>query len=152
MIDSILSRPEIFWFVAGLVLFLLELIIPGFVIIFFGVGAWVTAIVCLIHDPGINTQIIIFAVTSVLSLAALRRLIQNKLFYSREPGSVDVDDEFTGKEAVAKTTISPGKTGRVEFKGTIWKADSESDIKEGQSVIILEKDNFTLLVEPKKII
>ncbi len=150
MIDSILSRPEIFWFVAGLVLFLLELIIPGFVIIFFGVGAWVTAIVCLIHDPGINIQIIIFAITSVISLVALRRLIQNKLFYSREGESADVDDEFTGREAIAKTDISRGKTGRIEFKGTIWKADSESDIKEGQSVIILEKNNFTLIVEPKK--
>jgi membrane protein implicated in regulation of membrane protease activity len=150
MIDSILSRPEIFWFVAGLVLFLLELIIPGFVIIFFGVGAWITAIVCLIGNPGINIQIIIFALTSILSLVGLRRLIQNKFFYSREAGSADVDDEFTGKEAVAKTDIIPGKLGRVEFKGTVWKADSKSDIKEGQLVIILEKDNFTLLVEPKK--
>ncbi len=149
MIDSIFSRPEIFWFVAGLVLFLLELLIPGFVIIFFGVGAWVTAIVCLIHNPGVNIQIIIFAVTSILSLIALRRLIQNKFFYSRET-SADVDDEFTGKEAEAKSDIGPGKKGKVEFKGTIWKADSNSDIKEGQSVIILEKDNFTLFVEPKK--
>jgi membrane protein implicated in regulation of membrane protease activity len=150
MIDSIFSRPEIFWFVAGLLLFLLELMIPGFVIIFFGVGAWITAIVCLIHDPGINTQIIIFAVTSILSLAGLRRLIQNKLFYTREQGAENVDDEFTGREGLALTEISPGKKGKVEFKGTIWNAYSKSDIKEGQSVIILNKDNFTLLVEPKK--
>ncbi len=150
MIDSILSRPEIFWFVAGLVLFLLELMMPGFVIIFFGVGAWITAIVCLVHDPGINTQIIIFAATSVLSLVGLRRLIQNKLFYTREEGAENVDDEFTGKEGLALTDINPGKKGKVEFKGTTWNADSEADIKKGQSVIILRKNNFTLLVEPKK--
>jgi membrane protein implicated in regulation of membrane protease activity len=150
MIDTILSRPEIFWFVIGLGLFLLELVIPGFVIFFFGVGAWVTALVCLIHSPGINVQIIIFAVTSVLSLVALRRMIQKKFFYSKNNLSEDVEDEFTGKEALVTSTIGPGKKGKVEFKGTTWTADSESEVKGGQTVIIVKKDNFTLFVEPKK--
>ncbi|MDO9339567.1 MAG: NfeD family protein, partial [Bacteroidales bacterium] len=75
MIANIFSRPELFWFVIGLGLFLLELVMPGFFIFFFGLGAWVTALVCLIGDPGTNLQIIIFAVISVLSLIALRRII-----------------------------------------------------------------------------
>lgn len=150
MIETILSRPEIFWFVIGLGLFLLELVIPGFVIFFFGVGAWVTALVCLILNPGTNTQIIIFALTSVLSLVALRRMIQKKFFFNKNNLSEEVEDEFTGKEAVATSTFGPGKKGKVEFKGTTWNADSQSDIKEGQAVIVVEKDNFTLLVEPKK--
>ena len=44
----------------GLGLFLMELVIPGFFIFFFGLGAWVTALVCLIGNPGVNLQIIIF--------------------------------------------------------------------------------------------
>ena len=48
MIENILSRPELMWFILGLILFLLELVIPGFFIFFFGLGAWVTALVCLI--------------------------------------------------------------------------------------------------------
>jgi inner membrane protein len=83
MISNILSRPELFWFLIGLVMFLLELVIPGFFIFFFGLGAWVTALVCLIGEPGTNLQIIIFALTSVLSLVALRRIIQKKFFYSK---------------------------------------------------------------------
>lgn len=150
MIDTILSRPEIFWFVIGLGLFLLELVIPGFVIFFFGMGAWVTALVCLIHNPGTNVQIIIFALTSVLSLVILRRMIQKKFFYSKNNLSEDVEDEFTGKEALVTAPIVPGKKGKVEFKGTTWNADSKSDVNEGQTVIIVKKDNFTLLVEPKK--
>ncbi len=42
------------------------------------------------------------------------------------------------------------KKGKVEFKGTTWTAESESEIKEGQRVIIIEKDSFKLIVEPKK--
>jgi membrane protein implicated in regulation of membrane protease activity len=150
MITNILARPELFWFILGLVLFLLELAIPGFFIFFFGLGAWVTAIVCLIGEPGTNLQIIIFAITSVLSLIGLRRIIQRKFFYSKEDQSEAVEDEFTGKEALALTDITPGKNGKVEFKGTQWKAESSSEIKHGQTVVVIEKDSFKLIVEPKK--
>lgn len=150
MIANIFSRPELFWFLIGLVLFLLELVIPGFFIFFFGLGAWITALVCLIGEPGTNLQIIIFAVTSILSLIALRRIIQEKFFYSKGNLSDEVEDEFTGKEALATTDIGPDKKGKIEFKGTTWKAESKSEIKEGQTVIIIEKENFTLIVKPKK--
>lgn len=150
MNTSIFSRPELIWFIIGLVLFLLELVVPGFVIFFFGFGAWITALVCLITNPGTNLQIVIFAVTSVLSLLALRKMIQKKFFYSKGERSEAVEDEFTGKEALAITNFSPGKKGKVEFKGTSWDSESKSVINEGQTVIIIEKDSFKLIVEPKK--
>jgi len=149
MTTSILSRPELLWFLIGLVLFLLELVVPGFVIFFFGFGAWVTALVCLVFHPSVNLQIIIFAVTSVLSLLALRKMIQNKFFYSRGNISESVEDEFTGKEGIALTDFGNGRKGKVEFKGTTWNAESGSEIKEGQTVIIMEKQSFSLFVEPK---
>jgi membrane protein implicated in regulation of membrane protease activity len=148
--DSIFSRPELLWFLIGLGLFLLELVVPGFVIFFFGVGAWATALVCLIGDPGPNFQIIIFAVTSVLSLAALRKLIQKKFYYSMGNKSGDVEDEFTGKEGVAINDFNKDKKGKVDFKGTRWNAESESEIKEGQAIIVISKDSLVLKVEPKK--
>ena len=35
---------ELLWFLLGLAFLLSEFVVPGFVIAFFGVGAWVTAI------------------------------------------------------------------------------------------------------------
>ena len=131
--QNIFSRPEIFWFILGLVLFLLELVLPGFFIFFFGLGAWVTALVCLILAPGTNLQILIFAFVSVLSLLALRKIIQKKFFYSKGRESEDVEDEFTGKDAIALTDFGADVIGKAEFKGTTWKAESKSDIKVGQS-------------------
>jgi membrane protein implicated in regulation of membrane protease activity len=150
MKETIFARPELVWFILGLVLLLLELVLPGFVIFFFGVGAWVTALVCLFANPGINLQVVIFAVTSVIALLAFRKLIQNKFIYSRNDKSDAVEDEFTGKEAVAVNDFGSDKKGKVEFKGTSWKAESRSEIHAGQTVIIIEKDNFKLIVEPKK--
>jgi len=150
MSTSILTRPELIWFIIGLVLFLLELVLPGFVIFFFGVGAWITALLCLIAEPGINLQAIVFAVTSALSLVLLRRMIQKKFFYSKDELSKEVEDEFTGREAVALEDFTSGKNGKVEFKGTSWKAESDSEISKGQTVIIKNKENFKLIVEPKK--
>lgn len=148
--ESIFSRPELVWFILGLALLLLELVLPGFVIFFFGIGAWVTALICLITNPGINLQVIIFAITSILTLLAFRKMIQNKFIYARNDRSDAVEDEFTGKEAIALTDIGAGKSGKVEFKGTNWNAESDSEIHVGQKVIILEKDSFKLIVEPKK--
>jgi membrane protein implicated in regulation of membrane protease activity len=150
MSNSIFSKPEIVWFIIGLALFLLELVLPGFVIFFFGVGAWITALLCLVVNPGINLQVIVFALTSVLSLLVFRKMIQKRFFYVREDRSNAVEDEFTGKEARAVADFGADKSGKVDFKGTTWKAESESDIKAGQMVIILEKENFKLKVEPKK--
>ena len=150
MIESIFSKPELFWFILGLSFFLMELIIPGFFIFFFGLGAWITALICLLADPSINLQIIIFAITSVLSLIELRRIIQKKFFYSRDNKSDEVEDEFTGKEGLAVSDFGAMQTGKVEFKGTTWTAESTSEITKGQRVVIINKESFKLIVEPKK--
>jgi len=150
MIANILSRPELLWFLLGLILFLLELVIPGFFIFFFGLGAWLTALVCLFGEPSTNIQILIFAVTSVLSLIALRRMIQKKFFYHNDNLSEKVEDEFTGKEAIVVENFDSDNRGKVEFKGTSWKAESDSPLKAGQSVKIISKEGFKLKVEPLK--
>lgn len=149
MIDFIVSRPELFWFFLGLFLLLLELVIPGFVIFFFGAGAWMTSLLCLLFNPGFELQILIFLITSVISLIAFRRLIQKKILYGKSDNSDLVEDEFTGREARALTNIKPGKKGKVEFKGTVWSAESDSEIFEGDIVMIERKENFNLIVTPK---
>ena len=60
-----LSDPAVIWFLVGLGLLLLELVLPGLVILFFGVGAWVTALVCAFTDISLNWQILIFLVASL---------------------------------------------------------------------------------------
>ena len=150
MITNIFSEPEVFWFIIGLVFFILELIMPGFFIFFFGVGACATAIVCLIGNVGINLQIIIFLVVSVFSLLAFRKMLKEKFFSENDEKSKSIEDEFTGKDAIAITDFDGNNIGKVEFKGTSWKAEASVPIKTGQIVKIINKEGFTLKVELKK--
>mgnify|MGYP007118357041 CR=1 FL=1 len=45
------ASAELLWFLVGLILLLSELALPGFVIVFFGVGAWVTAVLVGFGEP-----------------------------------------------------------------------------------------------------
>lgn len=142
-------RPDLFWFLLGLAFFLLELVIPGFVIIFFGFGAWVTSLVCLLANPGLDLQIIIFSITSVLSLILLRKMFTKKFFNQGGRSPEILDDEFIGREATVIEDIKKGSKGRIEFKGAPWTARSDEDIKSGQTVVITEKDSINLIVKSK---
>ena len=142
-------KPEVVWFLIGLVLLIMEFAMPGLIIGFFGVGAWVVAIVCLVTDIGINTQLIIFIVCSVLSLLLLRRWLKG-IFLGHTESRQDLTEdlkEFVGERAVVKEKITPKAGGRVEFHGTDWEAAAEEEIAEGTVVEIIGKDNITLKVK-----
>ena len=64
--------------------------------------------------------------------------------------SKSIEDEFTGKEAVAITDFNEMYRGKVEFKGTTWQAEAGELVKKGQIVKIIDKTGFILKVELKK--
>ncbi len=142
-------QPEIIWFLVGLVLLILEFALPGLIIAFFGVGAWIVALVCLITDIGINTQLIIFIISSVLSLLCLRKWLKG-IFLGHSVSKQNLKenlDEFIGQKAVVKEKIIPKAGGKVEFHGTNWLAQADEEIAEGVMVQIISKDNITLKVK-----
>jgi len=142
-------RPEIIWFIVGLMLLLLELALPGLIVAFFGVGAWIVAIVCLATDVSLNTQLLIFIGSSILSLLLLRRWLKG-IFMGHIVSKQDIREnleEFVGKKAVVKEKIVPKAGGRVEFRGTDWAAEADVEIPEGAVVEIIGKDNITLKVK-----
>ena len=142
-------RPEIIWFLVGLGLLILEFILPGLIIAFFGVGAWIVALVCLITDIGINTQLIIFIISSVLSLLCLRKWLKG-VFLGHSGSKQNLKEnleEFIGQKAVVKEKIVPNSGGKVEFHGTNWIAEADEEIAEGTMVQIIGKDNITLKVK-----
>jgi membrane protein implicated in regulation of membrane protease activity len=142
-------KPEIIWFLIGLVLFILEFMMPGLIIAFFALGACIVAIVCLNTDIGINTQLIIFTASSVLSLLCLRtwlRGIFSGYVKSRQDMTEDIK-EFVGERAIVKKKITPQTAGKVELHGTNWIAEADEEIAEGTTVEIIDKENITLKVK-----
>lgn len=143
-----ISNPLVIWFLIGLAFLLLEFMMPGLIVLFFGLGAWITAICTMIFDPGINIQLLIFITTSVLSLIFLRKYFK-RIFVGKDEKAIDeVLEEFVGKTVVAETDFGIGIIGRVTFKGTGWEAFSDEEIKKGDQLKIVGKDSIKLKVEP----
>jgi len=143
---EILSDPAVIWFLIGLGLLLLELVLPGLVILFFGAGAWVTALVCAFTDINLNWQILIFLVASLLGLVLLRKYLKKRFFNRSDKEIADQLEEFIGRKARAIDDFKDG-AGKVEFKGTRWSATCDEAVSKGDWVIIRSKDSLTLKVE-----
>ena len=141
--------PALIWFGIGFAFFLLEFLIPGFILFFFGIGAWVVAIVSLFLDISLNTQIILFIASSLLTVILFRNWIKTK-FGSLGVNFKQLEDEFVGKIGKAETSIVPGLGGKVEFKGTRWDAVSEDIISAGENVLITETKSILLIVKSLK--
>ena len=143
-------KPELIWFLFGLTMFLLEFALPGLIIFFFGVGAWVVAGLCFFLPLSTTWQLSIFLVTSVVCLQVLRKVLK-RVFFGRIVGDSsgsEYADESIGKEAVVETRIAPHAPGKIELNGTLWKAISDHTIEANTTVMITAKDNLTVTVKP----
>ena len=147
-------NPTLLWFFLGLILAFLEFAVPGVILIFFAVGAWIVAVTTYLGlTDSLESQLLLFAIASILLLVLLRKWIKGK-FYGHVSDVQDLDkdlDEFTGKSVVVLKDVIPGKMeGVVEFKGATWSAVSEDHIKNGEVGIITDIDGITLKIRKKE--
>lgn len=145
-------KPEIVWLIIGVILTLMEFAVPGVILVFFGAGAILTAILTWagILDS-VAFQALFFAASSVTLLVVLRRYL-SKYFKGKIDSGKNgqlYDGEFIGKKVRVKNCIIPSTNeGRIEFEGTDWKAVSDHEVEEGQLVEIVSKENITFRVKP----
>lgn len=141
--------PAVIWFIVGLFFLLAELVAPGLVIMFFGIGAWIVALICLLKPISLNAQLIIFIIASAIVLISLRNTF--KTLFSGHTSAVqnphkDMHD-FIGQRVVVTEKIVPNKSGKVELNGTSWSADADVEIAVGENVHIVSKENLLLKVK-----
>jgi inner membrane protein len=140
------------WFIFGFVLVLAELLTPGgFYLIFFGIGALVVGLLHLLGVAGPGwLQWLLFSVLSLASLAFLRKpLIARFSAQGAGSGKPTVDtDSLVGEVAVAEEEIACGAVGRVEMRGTAWRACNRGSqaVARGQRCVVERLDGLTLEV------
>ena len=144
-----MEHTSLIWFVVGIVFLFAELIMPGFIIFFFGIGGLITSLLTYIFNiESVIIQIIIFLVSSLLSLVLLRKYF-SKLFKGKIGSEKNLKDEFIGKRAIVIKEIKPNSLkGKIEFNGTHWEADSDFSIEKDAVVEIIERRDLTLIVKP----
>lgn len=133
-----------------MLLVLSEIVVPQFVVFFFGLGALLNALLVALI-PGLSgrlpLQLLIWAVTSGISLAALRRYLAPWFRgENRDPGAQIGDEAGTTASVIEEIRVD--RPGRIRLRGTSWEARTwDADpIPPGSVVTVLEKESLAYIV------
>ncbi len=138
------------WLIIGMVLMMLELVVPGFVIIFFGIGAVLVGLLTWLI-PGLSdiAQLFLLPILSIAGLAVFRRYFVKRVVKAgTETGTNFDDNDCIGKVVKVVEAIAPETPGKVELNGVNWTASCESAVSVGQNVKIVSRSGLTLVVVP----
>ena len=66
---------HLIWFLIGVGFLIAEFILPGFILVFFTIGCWITALVVWQFDISTTQEILIFISSSLVTLFLLRKYL-----------------------------------------------------------------------------
>ncbi|MBN1533473.1 MAG: NfeD family protein [Spirochaetes bacterium] len=138
------------WLIAGLLLMGLEVIVPGFVLFWFGAGALLTALLAFLTLlTSVFSQALFFSISSLAFLTTwhfyLRRFFKSRVVDETR------DPTLFNKRGRVTRRIEPNRSGEVElydnFHGIkIWSAESSQVLEEGEEVMAVEANGIKLVV------
>ncbi len=134
----------IVWLVCGVVLAALEILVPGLVVIWFGIAAIATGLLAFL----IPNQFIQFAIFVVLSgtLVLLSQRIARRIT-KPEPEPVGAN-RMTGAVGIVSQEIRPPEVGRIKVAGDEWRAEAGVALGVGTRVRVRRVDGTRVFVEP----
>lgn len=143
--------PTFWWMLFGILLMISEFAVPGLILFFFGIGAFITALLGkLIPGLSLEWQIAVFTVASLASLFGLRRFLKPVFTgMTKVADEQSVHEGFMGEEAEVTQAIHPDKAGKVLLHGTEWKAIADEAIEAGTIVKVVNQKSLTLTVKHK---
>lgn len=142
---------ELTWMGAGVLFILAELVVPGGIIVFLGLGCFVVAGALLLGlvDNWFDVVTLFFVASFVLLL--LLRMVFMRYFSGDETKANTFELAEDVDQIVRVTeTIGPGETvGQVELRGSLWRAQGDGrEIAGGGYARVMARDNITLMVVP----
>lgn len=137
------------WLIIAIIFFILEMMGPGFLLFWVGIGALITTFVSLFVD-NIAIQIGIFTISSTILLFCTRSFANKVTKHDNTPTNVF---SIIGKKGIVTKKIdSVHGVGQIKVNEEIWSAKSSTDdiIPEGTEVTILEVNGVKAIVEKCK--
>lgn len=136
------------WLVAALLLFVAEMVAPGFWLLSVAVGCLTAGVVSLVI-PGTLIPALSFAAGTLLSLVGIRPFLLRHLQRAGTEIRTNVD-ALAGRVGVVSERIDPatGK-GRVLVEGEDWRAASLMDaaLEPGTRVMVVRVEGTMLYVD-----
>lgn len=145
----------ILWSILGIVLIIAEVFTPGFVLLWFGIGALAAAFAAIVGIDSIAIQFLIFAITSSALTAASRTIFVN--YFSRESTGSDLKsgvDALPGKiGTVVGASSGSMNEGAVKVFGSTWTAfpaEGEDPLEAGDRVMVESVEGASIYVRRLK--
>ena len=137
------------WVYAGAALMFLELIVPGFVLCFFGLSAATVGVLKFAFGDAFTStwQLAAFSVFSILYIVLLRRYLTKVFVGGKVETKTDFDNESVGRTGKVTEAIRPPLTGRVLLGDAEWTAAADRPIEAGKDVRVVSQQNLTMKVE-----
>ena len=133
------------WILAGLLL-ILELTAPAFFFLWVGIAAAAVGLILLVF-PAINleTQLILFAVASVVSILAWRKYRETRPLKTDQPNLNRRGHQYIGRVFSLNDPISNG-VGKVTVDDSTWRVKGP-DLPVGTHVKVTGVDGVVFKVE-----
>jgi inner membrane protein len=133
------------WWVLGLVLLGLEILVPGNVFVWFGVAALLTGVLALFTELGWQVELIVFVVLALVLVVAGRRLFARTTQPGEQPFLNDRAHRLVGSSYMLSAPIVDGH-GQVKVDDTNWRVVGP-DLPSGTLVKVVDADGAVLKVE-----
>lgn len=147
MFDS----PVVNWIIAGLALSLLELIVPGVYLIWFGFAAFVVGIAVYFLPIELTTQLIVFAISSgifaVIGVAVYRYVFSKAQVPAEYKNLNNTAEQYVGQLVTVAEDAEDNRT-KVKIGDTYWLASCKKAFKQGDTAkVVGVKDSLILIIE-----
>ncbi len=135
------------WWVAAIVLVIVEIFAPGTVALWMAVSAAAVGFLLLaVPELTWQTQLIVFAVLSVATVIGWRTYQLRYPTVSDQPTLNRRGEQYVGRVFTLSEAIVNG-TGKIHVDDTMWKVEGE-DLPAGTQVRVTGVDGTLLTVEP----
>ena len=134
------------WLSAAVVLGIMELLAPGFFLVWMAAAAAATGVIVALIPIGVPYQLGLFAVLAFASVFAGRVHYARNPVPTSDPNLNARASRLIGQTVVVESAIENGK-GRVVVGDGVWNARGP-DMPAGASVVIVSADGTCLTVEP----
>jgi membrane protein implicated in regulation of membrane protease activity len=136
------------WWVAAIVLIVVEVFAPGTVALWMAVSAAVVGLLLLaIPDLTWQIQFLVFAVLSVATVVVWRAYQLRHPTVTDQPALNRRGEQYVGRVFTLSEAIVNG-TGKIHVDDTMWKVDG-ADLPEGTKVRVTGVAGTVLTVEPE---
>jgi membrane protein implicated in regulation of membrane protease activity len=142
--------PGWVWLIGGVLLLILEVIAPGFFLVFLGAAAMATGLFALLFDLGTSSQLALFALYAVIAVLVGRRFYANRNHDSTDPLLNDRVGRLVGKVVTVVVAVDD-HNGRVRVGDSEWSARG-GPAAVGERVRITGVDGNCLQVEAERLL